>query len=82
MFISTNLIIKLMKQFTEEQVDAIIKLKWGRLVTEGAGPTYTSNAALGKIFKVSASKIRQLYMTRFESGRRKSLPLMEQLRMA
>ena len=47
-----------MKKFTEEQVDTIIKLKWGSLVTEATGPTYTSNAALGKIFKVSAEKVR------------------------
>ena len=51
-----------MKEFTEEQVDAIIKLKWGRLVTEPSGPTYAGNAALGKLFKVSHGKIRQLYM--------------------
>ena len=51
-----------MKEFTEEQVDAIIKLKWGRLVTEPSGPTYVANAALAKVFKVSATMIRQLYM--------------------
>ena len=44
-----------MKQFTEEQVDAIIKLKWGRLVTDPSGPTFTSNVILGKIFKVSGT---------------------------
>ena len=52
-----------MKHITEEQVDAIVKLKWGGLVTDASGPTLTSNAALGKIFKVSPTKIRQLYMT-------------------
>ena len=51
-----------MKEFTEEQVDAIIKLKWGRLATEPSGPTYVANAALAKLFKVSPGKIRQLYM--------------------
>ena len=51
-----------MKEFTEEQVDAIIKLKWGRLATEPSGPTYVANAALAKLFKVSGGKIMQLYM--------------------
>ena len=55
-----------MKQFTEEQIDTIIRLKWGQLVTEGSGPTFTSNAALGKVFKVSSSTIRRLYIGRFE----------------
>ena len=54
-----------MKEFTEEQVDAIIRLKWGRLVQQADGPTLTSNAALGKVFGVSATKIRSLYMARF-----------------
>lgn len=44
-----------MKQFTEDQVDAIIKLKWGRLVTDPSGPTYTSNKVLGTLFKVSST---------------------------
>ena len=44
-----------MKQFTESMVDDIIKLRWGSLVQDPSGPTYTSNQALGKIFKVSAS---------------------------
>ena len=44
-----------MKEFTEEQVDAIIRLKWGRLVQQADGPTLTSNAALGKVFGVSAT---------------------------
>ena len=43
-----------MKEFTEKMVDDLITLKWGRLVTDATGPTLTSNAALGKIFKVSA----------------------------
>ena len=35
-------------------VDDLVKLKWGKLVSDATGPTLTSNAALGKIFKVSA----------------------------
>ena len=66
-----------MKQFTEEQVDAIIRLKWGRLVQQADGPTLTSNAALGKVFGVSGQKIRQLYMARFLKAKRQSLPFLE-----
>ena len=55
-----------MKEFTEQQVDDLIKLKWGRLVSNARGPTFTSNAALGKVFGVSATRVRQLYMERFE----------------
>ena len=70
-----------MKELTKEKVDDIIKLKWGSLVTDPHGPTFTSDAALGKVFRVSASKIRQLYKERFEEFRRKGLSLMERLRL-
>ena len=68
-----------MKQFSEEQIDGIIRLKWGRLVTEPSGPSLTSNRALGKLFKVSGSQIRKLYLARFEALKRRQLPFMEQL---
>ena len=66
-----------MKEFTEQQVDKIIMLKWGKLVTEASGPTYTSNRALGKLFKVSGSQIRKLYLARFEALKRRQLPFNE-----
>ena len=49
-----------MKEFSEEQVDNIIRLKWGKLVTEASGPTYTSNRALRSLFKVTRSQIRNI----------------------
>jgi hypothetical protein len=55
----------MVKQFTEQQVDDLIKLKFGRLVTSEKNKQYVSNAVLGRIFGVSASKIRELYMSRF-----------------
>ena len=70
-----------MKEFTAAQVDSIIILKWGRLVTDASGPTLTSNAALGKVFQVSGTKIRQLYTERFAEFRGKALPLLERLRL-
>ena len=42
-------------QITEQQVDDLIKLKFGRLVTSENNKQYISNAILGKIFGVSAS---------------------------
>ena len=55
------------KKFTEEQVDDLIKLKFGQLVTSADNIQYVSNAKLGKIFGVSATRIRELYMDRFQS---------------
>ena len=42
-----------MKVITEQQVDDIIKLKFGGLVEEAGHPSYVSNRVLGKIFKMS-----------------------------
>ena len=58
-----------MKEFSERQVDDIIKLKFGQLVTEPGHTSFVSNAVLGKLFKVSGAKVRQLYLARFEKIR-------------
>ena len=55
----------MVKNFTEEQINDIIKLKFGRLVDSAQHVQYASNSTLGKIFGVSANKIRQLYTARF-----------------
>ena len=57
----------MVKKLSDTQVDDIIKLKFGRLVTSADHKQYASNATLGKIFGVSASKIRQLYMAKFKA---------------
>ena len=57
----------MVKQLSEKQVDDIIKMKYGSLVTSTQHIQYVSNATLGKIFGVSATKIRELYMARFQS---------------
>ena len=57
----------MVKEITEQQVDDLIKLKFGRLVTSKRNIQYASNAVLGRIFGVSASKIRELYMARFRA---------------
>ena len=46
-----------MKTFTNEQVDDIIKLKFGSMVAAENSKFYISNKILGKLFKVSGSKI-------------------------
>ena len=54
-----------MKVITEQQVDDIIKIKFGRLVEEAGHTSYVSNRVLGKIFKMSNEMIRQIYLKRF-----------------
>ena len=66
-----------MKEFTEQQVDDIIKLKFGKLVTEPGHKQYVGNQVLGKIFGVSDFRIRQLYLARFEKVRISRLPLLQ-----
>ena len=55
----------MVKQLSEAQIDDLIKLKFGRLVTSADHVQYASNATLGKIFGISATKVRELYMARF-----------------
>ena len=64
----------MVKQFSEAQVDDIIKLKFGRLVTSPHHVSYASDARLGRIFGASASKVRQLYMGRFQAVKDQQLP--------
>ena len=66
-----------MKEFTEAQVDDIIKLKFGQLVSAKAPTAYISDAVLAKIYKCSPTKIRQLYMTRFAKTQLKDKSLIE-----
>ena len=69
-----------MKLFTEQQVDDLIKLKFGKLVTTPSHTSYASNRVLGKIFGVSGSQIRKLYRARFDKISAKSQPLLTRLR--
>ena len=56
-----------MKIFSEAQVDDLLKLKFGSLVTERGHRSYVSNQMLGHLFKVSATQIRRIYLDRFEA---------------
>ena len=62
-----------MKLFTDQQVDDLIKLKFWQLVTDVNHKSYISNRILGKVFGVSGSKVRQLYLDRFEAMKAKDL---------
>ena len=42
-----------MKVFTETWIDDLLKLKFGKVVTEPGHTAYISNQVLGKIFNVS-----------------------------
>ena len=70
-----------MKEFTKQQVDDIIKLKFGWLVTSAHHTSYVPNRVLGQLFSCSGSHIRRLYMARFEAARTVNLSfLMHQQR--
>ena len=42
-----------MKVFSEQQIDDLLKLKFGKIVIEPGHFSYVSNTVLGKIFGVS-----------------------------
>ena len=44
-----------MKEFTDQQVQDIIKLKFGGLVTSANHTSYISNKILGKLYRVSGT---------------------------
>ena len=71
-----------MKTYTEDQIDTIIKLRYGKLVDNPNHVAFVSLKKLGKIFGCSYNHIRSLYMRRFEKIRLSKLPLLERLRQA
>ena len=54
-----------MKQFTEEQIDDLLKLKFGKVVEESGHTAFVSNKTLGKIYKISEHKIAGMLWVRF-----------------
>ena len=54
-----------MKQITREQVDDMIRLRYGQLVTESTHTAFVSYKTLGKIFGVSGAKAYHLCRARF-----------------
>ena len=70
-----------MKYFTKEMVDYIIRIRYGKMVSSAQHVSFISCKNLGKIFKVSGSKIYQLCQERFEKERQKKLPFLQQLQL-
>jgi len=68
----------MVKFTTDPWVDDLIKLKFGKMVTSADHVQYASNKTLGEIFGVSATKIRELYMGRFQAIQDKELPFLQQ----
>ena len=70
-----------MKHISEQQVDDIIKLKFGSLVTEIGHTSFVSDKVLGQLYKISWSQVRRLYMARFEATKAKQMTLMQKLQL-
>ena len=71
-----------MKVFTKQMIDDIIKIKFGQLVESTDHRSYVANWVIGKMFKVSGHKIRDLYLTRLAEIKKKKQLLMEKLTQA
>ena len=66
-----------MKHFTDEHVEAMIKLRYGGLVNSYEAPSYVPFWKLGKIFKCSGTLVRKLIQAKFAADTRDRLPLIE-----
>ncbi len=56
--------VKTRNALTGEEVDFLIVLKFGRLVTTPDHVTRLSNARIGKLLGMSGSTVRKLYLRR------------------
>ncbi len=54
-----------LRDITSDQVDEMIKIKWGKLVTYSYHTAFVSNAVIGKIYGIDGSSVRRLYKQRF-----------------
>ena len=69
-----------MKSLTESQVDDLIKIKFGQLVTAPGHTAYVSNKVLAKIFQISEHSISNIIRARYERHRRKNMSFLQQLK--
>ena len=58
----------------------MIKLKFGKEVTDHHHLSFVSNKVLGQVFGCSGSKIRQLYLAHFKALQARNAPLLTRLR--
>ena len=70
-----------MKNFSNEQIEDMIRLRYGRCVTTSKHTAYVSYKILGKIFGVSGSKAYHICRKRFQEEQQKELPLIKQLQL-
>ena len=66
-----------MKDFTSEQVDHIIKIRYGKLVDSANHTAYATYKRLGKVFGASGSKIYHLCKIRFDEKHQEQLPFIQ-----
>ena len=71
-----------MKVYSDLQVDAMMNLRFGSLLTKDPKTCFLSYASLGKLFKCSGNKVRNLILARLEKMKKKDLPLLGQLNQA
>ena len=69
------------KSYSDLQVEAMIKIRFGKLVNDEDHPSFTTYENLGHLFKCSASKVRQLIQARFERNQRLNSSLLEQMQL-
>ena len=68
-----------MKQLSEQQVDDLLKLKFGNVVEESGHCAFVSNKILGKVFKISEHSVAYLLRVRFERHRLNNMPFKSKL---
>ena len=68
-----------MKQLSEERIDDLLKLKFGKLVTDPGNNAFVSNKTLSKIFRISEHRITYIIRKRFEMNKQKNLPFVKKL---
>ena len=71
-----------MKTYSELQIDAMMKLRFGALLTKDPKTCFLSYASLGKLFKCTGNHVRNLILARLEKMKKKDLPLLGQLNQA
>ena len=66
-----------MKEYSEEQVSAMVRLRYGRQVDSPNNTAFATYKTLGEIFGCSSSQIRKLCFERFEKLRVEKLSFLK-----
>ena len=69
-----------MKQISEQIIDDIMKLKFGKVIDQPGHTAFVSNKTLGKIFNMSEHKIASLLRVRFAKERVNKLSFLQKLK--